>query len=352
MLHICSITYGMDEGEQMPLLHFAAAENDIASLELFLTHQNINLQNNYLRTPLHTASAMGHVNTVKFLLHKEADPNIADCDGYFPLHFAVQKDNPDIVKELLSHGAHINVQCFQHGKTPLHYAVDVKNTPMITTLLQHGANPTIQNHEQLTALAESFFCKFTYDLDPILVTQMVNATDDNKNTQLHLYTTTRIFGNDYYLEFLIQHDASIWSRNEDKKTALNLACDEYYHTLKEYMRKRRDPLKTIYEAQEQVMHMFLRVASKHLSCATFKEMFTQFALLSEIQKQIMRYYYKLNIETIIARKYKRYNKDVYYAKHIEQKNRVKQQLTDNPEFPFLLWRDAKAEEVSEIYKKL
>jgi len=49
----------------------------------------------------------------------------------------------------------------------------------------------------------------------------------------------------------------------------------------------------------------------------------------------MRNYYKLNIETIVAKKYK--NDQKYYDDFIEVKDAIKKQLRDKPKNPHLLW---------------
>jgi len=58
-------------------------------------------------------------------------------------------------------------------------------------------------------------------------------------------------------------------------------------------------------------------------------------LPQEIKQLIMRNYYKLNIETIVAKKYK--NDQKYYDDFIEVKDAIKKQLRDKPKNPHLLW---------------
>ena len=91
--------------------------------------------------------------------------------------------------------------------------------------------------------------------------------------------------------------------------------------------------------QERVMHTFLCFTSPNTQCALFTHLLQQYSaddmpLLKELITSIARMYYELNIETIIARKYK-HNKE-YYNDYIENKIEIKQQLIAKPEF-HLLW---------------
>lgn len=345
LLCIFNISYGMDDDvpELVPNFLYApyveekVKQNNSGAVAAFL---QTNFDRRDASIKLLDAAKHNDTKSLKLLAsHPEISTSVKDDDGCTPLLWCCRNNYNDGVNLLLSRSNHdVDTQDY-NGNTPLHASACTGNRSITKALLQNGASTTIKNNEQKTALANCFTWGQTQALDPADLQQAALSTDVQGNTQIHLYATTQIFGADSYLEFLMQHGVSLWSQNLHGKTAIDLAHEEYCHTLQEYKRKRIHKYKEILENQLCVWHMFLRVFSKRTSCAAFKEMFTLFCLLPETQKSIMLYYYKLNVETVIARKHRYSTRDEYYGKTIEQQEKIKQQLIDLPETPHLLWRD-------------
>lgn len=87
-------------------------------------------------TPVHTASAHGHLEIVGLLITKGAvDPNIADDHGITPLHYSARYRNADIVRFLLENNADVKIRD-SYNKTVLHgYEVsEIKGDRLLTTL--------------------------------------------------------------------------------------------------------------------------------------------------------------------------------------------------------------------------
>ncbi len=98
------------------------------------------------------AAHFGHDEIVRYLLTKNADPNLPSQNGYlvFPLHTAVGTGLLSIAKLLIEGNAEVNV--LQASRiSPLHLAAQNGNIEMIILLLENGALIDIRNDNGQTA---------------------------------------------------------------------------------------------------------------------------------------------------------------------------------------------------------
>merc|ERR1712059_25411 len=73
-------------------------------------------------TPLHYAILKDNPDLIKLLISKKCDVNLADeLNGNTPLYIATTLDKVDIVKQLITAGADVNIADWD-DKTPLHFA--------------------------------------------------------------------------------------------------------------------------------------------------------------------------------------------------------------------------------------
>ncbi|WP_265032766.1 ankyrin repeat domain-containing protein [Wolbachia endosymbiont (group A) of Sicus ferrugineus] len=89
----------------------------------------------HLGTMLHIAAENGYERIVKHLKDRGAAVNLLNKYKYTPLHYAVKRDDKDMLKYLLGKGVDINCGC-----GILCVAVEVGNKDMAKFLLDNGAN--------------------------------------------------------------------------------------------------------------------------------------------------------------------------------------------------------------------
>lgn len=100
---------------------------------------------------LYRAVQIGDLDQIKRHLFWKTDINRPGPDGDYPLHVAVGQGRVAIARELLEHGARVDVRDAQ-GRTPLHVALAQGKVPAAELLRAHGADDDLQ--ALLFALAE------------------------------------------------------------------------------------------------------------------------------------------------------------------------------------------------------
>src|SRR5262245_2123983 len=104
-------------------------------------------------------AAVGLVDAVKSgdrtaalaLLQQKVNVNSAEADGTTALHWAVQRDDLDLVERLIKAGANVNAKN-DYGSTPISEAALNGNVPIIDRLLKAGADVESSNADSQTAL--------------------------------------------------------------------------------------------------------------------------------------------------------------------------------------------------------
>ncbi len=115
---------------------------------------NIEVQDELGRTPLHLAAEAGDLSKIN-LLCDDYNANIEAQDnfGYTPIFFATQSGKLNVVSLLLYYGANINAQDM-YGSTPLHCAAQEGNLDMIQLLLSRCARISSQPLRSINLLSE------------------------------------------------------------------------------------------------------------------------------------------------------------------------------------------------------
>ncbi|KAL2733845.1 nuclear factor NF-kappa-B p100 subunit isoform X1 [Vespula squamosa] len=185
----------------------------------------------YGDSPLHVALRYGQCDLVKYILILTGtDPeyqifvNIQNSSGKTPLHYAVLRNQPVIIKALLTLGADPSI-CDDHGFSPLHTAVKIPNAGACVDVLLSNKLINIESYNdlgwtplQLAAEAGS------YDAVCSLVRAGANVNNMDKSygrTVLHIAVEG---GHKEIVEFLLRNsDIDINKSNFSGNTALHTA---------------------------------------------------------------------------------------------------------------------------------
>ncbi len=123
----------------------------VSIVTIILNHNvDVNVQNAQGHTPL-VLTILHHPqesDLCEKFVHKGADVNIRDQNGYLPIHHAIT-NAPNIVKKLLEARSDINERCI-YTRCPLVHAISWNaDEQLIKELLDHGA---LVNYEDINAM--------------------------------------------------------------------------------------------------------------------------------------------------------------------------------------------------------
>jgi ankyrin repeat protein len=285
------------------------------------------------------------------------------------LLIAVKRGDENIINLLVDHqNSHIIKSCDYNGDTLLHYACRncicyLGNGFFTQFLLEKGADPTKRNIQNRTPLAVAFFENPNFDPSCFqnlydthyksfhfekLQDLIYKKTNIHGNTQLHLAASLTYDGVDafsaiycekfdQYITFLLNNGLSLYSRNNNNKRPVDIAYERYIRVYKKCLKYKESTYNLI--RTESVWHSFLRFHALTVQYASFTHILQEYLqdnfgqIIQELQTHIARLYYILNIETVIAHRYKY---DVDYYRNFDNKEIAETYFLTHPK-PKLLW---------------
>jgi cytohesin len=154
------------------------------------------------------------------------------------LYFASRCGQPDVVRELLTHGPDLSFRAFIGG-TPLHWAYYGGNRDVVELLLRAGADPTLRDYDYgCTPRAFGICVAANWGFPPLLVRTLqmdpsaVNIFE-GRGTPLHEAARA---GHTRLVEMLLVAGADPSIRDADGKIPLDLAIAEQHHATGQALR--------------------------------------------------------------------------------------------------------------------
>ena len=174
-------------------------------------------------TPLHLASKLGHVKTVRILIEHGADVAAQNKDRDTPLHLASQEGQVEVAHVLMERGADTAAQN-KDGKTPFHVAFIQRQVEVARILFDRGTDVTAQNKDGETLLHLALIRR-QVEFARMLIKRGVDVTSQNKDgeTPLHLLSRQRQVA---LTCMLIKRGADITAQNKNGETPLHLASTQ------------------------------------------------------------------------------------------------------------------------------
>ncbi|PIA64798.1 hypothetical protein AQUCO_00100340v1 [Aquilegia coerulea] len=193
-----SILYKLNRNHESAL-YVACARGKVDMVKQLLNYSwLLMLEEDGPTTSLHVAVSGGHVEIVKDLL--EVRPYLAwkmDSHGCSPLHLACSKGHLEITREFLRLDSDLTSLQDHEGRTPLHWAA-IKGR---INILDEIISTSLESVEMVTKMGETVlhvgvknnqYEAIKYLVEKLNVTNLVDKSDIDGNTILHLATASKL----------------------------------------------------------------------------------------------------------------------------------------------------------------
>ena len=240
-------------------LHLAVYNEEKDSIqgiiEPLLDYIDINERNNYDGTVLHYAVRKNDKNIIELLLKNNAKINSKDNEGWTPLHSAVRYSNDtSVIQTLIDHGADVYMKA-DKGYSALHLAYYNKNDeiiPVIEKILLENTDVSVKDENGITALHDaaglsknsSWIVKYFIEKGAD-----INAKDNSGNTPLHYAAKN---DQQHSVKHMIKNGANINELNNSNANALTEAVFNGSRTCMDYLLKQGAVINKDFELKDSI----------------------------------------------------------------------------------------------------
>lgn len=139
---------------------------------------------------IYLAASGGSKDIVEFFISLGLDPNIANKNGYYPIHAAVHYNNIDTIKALIKHKPSIVNQVTKENVSPLYYSLGYGGQEVsletIKLLLDNEADVSIAMYDGDTPMHMAHYNANKEALELLIACGAnINVQNNDKKTPLH-----------------------------------------------------------------------------------------------------------------------------------------------------------------------
>jgi ankyrin repeat protein len=223
--HGAEVNVGTTDGSTA--LMAAAQNGDLVMMKLLLERgADINATNQNGWSAFLIAAQAGQVEAARLLLERGAKLHEPDRYGATPLIYAAKTGRLVMVKFLLDCGAKRDARD-KAGFTALHEAADRGYAEVVEFLISLGAEPNTRSDYPSTPLHNAANGAYTNELCYVAVAKVLLAHDADVNARMLKNQTplhrAAIWGHPQIMQVLLENGADPNIRDDDGKTALDLA---------------------------------------------------------------------------------------------------------------------------------
>ena len=218
--------------ESMSVLDMAAKNGHLDLCKILLEKEkfHVNVTDDHKRTPLHFSAMNGSCELFQFLLDMGSDINLKAKDGCNCLHIAADYEHLSLCKRLLENHSFDANMADDDGWTPLHFSARNGNYELFRYFLDRGSDISLKTEDGSNCLQIAAdeghldFCKILLEKSIF----DVNMADDDGWTPLHFSARD---GNLELFQFFCDNGSKYSLKTEDGSNCLHIAADEGHLSL-------------------------------------------------------------------------------------------------------------------------